>query len=536
MAGDKSNNYRVKIPDVSVEPDLDFLLIQLPPRYMPLMPNGLAYVDLVLQRNDIKVQTLDLNIIMFHRFHAWRLSELGEPVVLPSGRVLHEDPWTPAGINDFAVPEIIDYFWHHCKQLLDAIVQAKPKVVGLTVDSTNLAICNRFIQVLRLCAPDTTVVLGGYLFLRHINPEPRVPDFDYIVIGEAEISLPPLAKALSRGEKPKDLPGIVSRYDTPDRGVVDTVYPDDITDIGYPVYHWVEPEVYSSYSGHHLVPISSSRGCAWGRCRFCSETFLYRKRDPKDVADEIGHLIDKGFNRFHFNESILGGDQSNLYKICTEFITRGFDAHFTGQIHVDKRHSVEYMKHMKKAGFHHIRFGIDAWSENTVRRQLKGYNMEMVKNSLKNCHEAGISVDVNILLGVPGETEADVDETIANLREAKDWIRGVGSYNTLNLTQGSAYFLYPEDYGIVFNGDKEKIYEKHKHFIPDSLWHSVDPYIDAKVRMDRAVRVASALHEIGMKAGAFSMKALEDKEKYLPKEQVDQQKPASPIVQDSQTV
>ncbi len=510
---DYLSRYPLKIPEIKVEPDLDFVLVQLPPRYMPLMPNGLGYVDLVLRRHGLKVQTLDLNIMMYHHYHAKRLlKDDGKSPLLPSGRPLAVDPWTSTGADEFSDPEVIDFFWPLCDDLLNQIRSMKPKAVGLTVDSTNRAMCNRFVEILRERAPETCVVVGGYLFLRDLGSDPSFKDFDYKVISEAELSLPPLALALARGERPRDLPGIASRYDSPDRGLVQPVLMQDVTDVGFPTYDWIDLALYHSYTGHFVVPISSSRGCSWSRCRFCSECFQYRSRSPESVADEVAYFFEKGIKYFSFNESILGGDPENLFNICTEFIKRGLNqAFFTGQAHVDKRHTVEYLRYMKTAGFHRIRVGVDGWSDNILRRQRKGYNMRLVKQTMKNCHEVGIAVDVNVLIGVPGETDEDITETIQNLYDVRGWINSVGSFNTLNLVRGSEYYENPELYGIEFRGDKDEIYAKHKNHIPDDLWYSTDPYIDAEVRLDRIERVAAALDDMGLKAGDFSQKVLKKK-------------------------
>ena len=40
--------YPLDIPAIAIQPGLDFLLLELPPRYQPLMPNGIGYVHNVL--------------------------------------------------------------------------------------------------------------------------------------------------------------------------------------------------------------------------------------------------------------------------------------------------------------------------------------------------------------------------------------------------------------------------------------------------------------------------------------------------------
>ena len=68
-----SHIYPIPIPPIEVMPNLDFLLLELPPRYMPFMPNGLGYVNNILKQLPINFQTIDISIIFYHRFHSKRI-------------------------------------------------------------------------------------------------------------------------------------------------------------------------------------------------------------------------------------------------------------------------------------------------------------------------------------------------------------------------------------------------------------------------------------------------------------------------------
>ncbi|MBU1720772.1 MAG: hypothetical protein KKA07_17030, partial [Bacteroidetes bacterium] len=45
--------YPLNIPSIDVQAGLDFLLLELPPRYMPFMPNGLGYVHNILKTSEV---------------------------------------------------------------------------------------------------------------------------------------------------------------------------------------------------------------------------------------------------------------------------------------------------------------------------------------------------------------------------------------------------------------------------------------------------------------------------------------------------
>lgn len=499
--------YPIDIPEIEIKPGLDFLLLELPPRYMPMMPNGLAYVDLILRNSGVAHQTIDTNIIMYHRFHQARLLHGAQPV-LPSGRPAPEDPWDNTLEAEWHAGDFIEFFWPQLQEILDKIVAARPKAVGISLNGFNRRLAERFIAALREAAPDILIVVGGYDCV-YANVGPRLfKNYDYMIIGEGENSMPPLLEAIREGRRPGDLPGIFSAYDLPGTPFVPCELPQNL-DLDSPRYDWVSHALYQTYGRLHMVPLTASRGCNWGKCRFCAECFSFRKRSPRHVADEIEYWTRLGFHTFHFNESDVNGDHANLHGICTEIIERGLSISCVGQLRIDRRNTPEYFKHLAKAGFKHLRFGVDGWSRNTLRLQCKGYVMETVHANIKACAASGIRTTVNIVIGVPGETDADVAESIGHIRALKGYLDEVESLNTLILAAGSEYMKNPDKYRIRFRGDKDAILAEHPYFIPSELWYSEEPYIDQAVRMERLNRICLELDASGVAIGPFARKIVE---------------------------
>ncbi len=84
--------YPLDIPTIAIEPSLDFLLLELPPRYQPMMPNGIGYVHNVLLKTGVRFQTVNVNVLMYHRYHQARILG-GRPLVAAGGYVMKDDPW-----------------------------------------------------------------------------------------------------------------------------------------------------------------------------------------------------------------------------------------------------------------------------------------------------------------------------------------------------------------------------------------------------------------------------------------------------------
>jgi len=129
--------------------------------------------------------------------------------------------------------------------------------------------------------------------------------------------------------------------------------------------------------------------------------------------------------------------------------------------------------------------------------------MALVERCLKASKAAGLWTSVNIVVGVPGETEEDVDATIANLTRLSPYIDNVDNFNALELPIGSAYFEEPERHGIRLRNDWNPPGQAPPRVVPGDLWTSEAPFIDEETRRRRLVKVARALARLKVARSSF---------------------------------
>ncbi len=100
--------YPIEIPDIEFEADRDLILLDFPARFLGMMPNGLGYVHNILHQSGIKLQTLDLDMIFYHRYHASRIIDGVDCMVAPSGYEMKRDPWALTCVDgEWSNPEVI---------------------------------------------------------------------------------------------------------------------------------------------------------------------------------------------------------------------------------------------------------------------------------------------------------------------------------------------------------------------------------------------------------------------------------------------
>ncbi|MBI5888090.1 MAG: radical SAM protein [Deltaproteobacteria bacterium] len=505
-----SNIYPIDIPEIAFKPGLDMALIDSPSRNMAFMPNGLAYVSNALKKAGVSFQTVDLDIIAYHRYHVSRLFDAPDVILTPDGNPLPEDPWLAENYELWQRPDTLEYFRPMIDETVRALAEARPKIVGFSIQACNVKFAKEVAKGVKALLPDTLILAGGYSCYQPFIGRLAFPEADYMMIGEADLNVGGLVRRLSAGERPTGLPGVISRFDPPDTDFRPGPMPKDLDALDMPRYDWYGIDVYRNHNHYQLTPIIASRGCRWSKCKFCAERFFWRIRSPKNVVDEFEYLSGKGCDLFMFNESDLNGMPEALLEICDEIIRRRLTIKLTGQLRIHKNSDRAFFDKLKEAGFVSLRFGVDAWAENTLRLQLKGYTLGMITQNLRDCLASGIYTEVNIVLGVPGETDDDITQSIELIEASKPYIGRVANINPLMLMSGSVYWESPEEHGIRFRGDKQEILTKHQHMVPDNMWFSENPYIDEKVRRQRFERVVMELHKRGFDVGPFAKQVIKD--------------------------
>ncbi|MBI2358800.1 MAG: cobalamin B12-binding domain-containing protein, partial [Deltaproteobacteria bacterium] len=304
------NIYPIDLPQIQFKKGMDLILLDCPSRNLALMPNGLAYVNNALKKTSVSYQIFDLDIVAYHRFHLRRLFDMGGRITLPSGRVLPEDPWQAEHYDVWTMAagsaghnEILEFFRPLINETVARLVEARPKILGLSIQQCNEAISREIVRGLKAKRPETVILVGGFSCYNADIGLRAFPECDYMCMGEADLTVGPLVEALARGERPFNQAGVLSRFDKPEALFIPAPMVHDLDQIDFPKYEWSNLRLYRNYNDYQLTPIIASRGCRWSRCTFCAERFYWRIRSAQNFVDELQWLVDQGCYLYMFNES-----------------------------------------------------------------------------------------------------------------------------------------------------------------------------------------------------------------------------------------
>ena len=161
-----------------------------------------------------------------------------------------------------------------------------------------------------------------------------------------------------------------------------------------------------------LTSVISSYGCPHV-CSFCvSGKIKYRYRDPNNIIEELDYLKQIGVREIIFKDNIFGFHKRVYKELLKKMIEKKYNFSWVTDTRVDILDE-ELLDLMSKSGCHALHFGIETKNEkilDTYNKNLK--NINLVKKTLDLCKTYKILTVGYFILGLPGETKKDVNETI----------------------------------------------------------------------------------------------------------------------------
>ncbi|MEM9774385.1 MAG: radical SAM protein [Chloroflexota bacterium] len=160
--------------------------------------------------------------------------------------------------------------------------------------------------------------------------------------------------------------------------------------------------------------IVTSRGCPAG-CTYCikhvSYQFSTRLRSPELIMEELWELKNQGINNIHMYADLFTVNRDQVMDLCQRMIDEKINIKWTCNSRVDYVDE-EMLQMMGKAGNWLISWGIESGNEQILRKARKGAYPDKAARALQWARNAGIKNWGYFIIGLPGETEATIRDTI----------------------------------------------------------------------------------------------------------------------------
>jgi len=199
------------------------------------------------------------------------------------------------------------------------------------------------------------------------------------------------------------------------------------------------------------VPVALGRGCYWRRCAFCPD-YLHPAYRPGS-RDALAEWLEAVAARFpegamlHLTDSALS--PSLLERIADVVKAKRLPLRWHGFVRLEARFGdPEFARHLAEGGCAMLQWGLETASPRLLELLEKGVSPEQARRALRSSAEAGIKNHAYLLFGLPTETEADRETTLAFVRQEAASLRDLNA-SILNLPRRSPMHDDPARYGIT---------------------------------------------------------------------------------------
>jgi radical SAM superfamily enzyme YgiQ (UPF0313 family) len=239
------------------------------------------------------------------------------------------------------------------------------------------------------------------------------PGIDMVVRGQGELTLLDIALALRGGTPLEGVRGVSFRNEgqavhNPDRAVA------NLNHLPPPAFELARFDDYEGFTGTRKLAYASSLGCPYA-CNYCTDQVFYERRfnayPASRVIREVPELAARHrLTEVAFLDSNFPVNVKRALDIAKGFIDSRVNFGWTFQASTDLvcRMTDDDIRLLAAAGVRHMGFGTESASDTVLALMNKPHQrVEDMYETARKADLARIRVTFNIILGYPGETEAD---------------------------------------------------------------------------------------------------------------------------------
>lgn len=298
---------------------------------------------------------------------------------------------------------------------MEEIEAAHPLVVGMTATSYTLDIVENYARLVK--ALGIEVIVGG----PHASVAPedlfeRCPSVDLVVRGEGEAVIGPLLDALRTGTL-TNLPGVCWRRQGGVHISPEIARISEFSSLPFPRLTGLPIERYWCPDAKNapMVTMMTARGCPH-RCGFCASPTIMGKKvrgwPVEGILRELERLhFQLGVQEISFVDDVFTIQKARALELCRGMTDRGLGLTWFCNARADQI-TPELAEAMAAAGCHQVYLGFESGSQEILDRIHKGTTVAQLERGAELLRAAGIHRSVGFVIGLPGENETSVRQSI----------------------------------------------------------------------------------------------------------------------------
>ena len=199
-----------------------------------------------------------------------------------------------------------------------------------------------------------------------------------------------------------------------------------------------------------FISFYSSRGCP-ALCTFClwpqtHSGHRWRLRSSDDMANEVRYALDAFPNvkEIFFDDDTFNYRKDRTIELSKKLKPLNFTWSCTSRVTTD----YDTLKAMKDAGCRLLIVGYESGDPQILKNIKKGATVERAREFTRDCHKLGLVIHGDFILGLPGETEASIRNTI-NFAKSLDC--ETIQVSIAHAFPGTEFFDYAKANGFITN-------------------------------------------------------------------------------------
>lgn len=242
---------------------------------------------------------------------------------------------------------------------------------------------------------------------------------DYVVRGEGDETLLELLQTLTANNDPSAVTGIAYRQNKQPHVTRPRPVMRHLDNLPLPAWDLIDADAYrriwKRHHGYFSLNIATTRGCPF-KCNWCAKPIYgnrYNSRSPAHVVNEIAWLL-AHYKPDHFwmCDDIFGLKPGWVQEFAKLVSARNLRFRCKIQSRVDLLLEHDTVAALASSGIDMVWVGAESGSQKVLDAMEKGTSIQQIEEATGLLRRHGIRVGFFLQFGYPGETRADIDQTI----------------------------------------------------------------------------------------------------------------------------
>ena len=332
--------------------------------------------------------------------------------------------------------------------IVSDLFQKKPDVVGFSCYIWNIEETIKVIQMLKTVLPETKIVLGGPEVSYDSNHWLRkVPEIDYIIMGEGEVSFKELLHYFNGDIPLNEVRGICYLQDG--KFKVHAQPPKiDLRELPSP-FRFEED---LPYLGKRIQYIETSRGCPFS-CQFCLSSIEVRVRyfNREKIKEDIRFLMDHGAKTIKFVDRTFNISRSyamEMFQFLIDEHKPGVVFQFEITADIMRPEVIQFLNENAPKGLFRFEIGVQSTNDLTNDLVKRRQNFEKLTRTVTMVKEGGkIDQHLDLIAGLPEEDYMSFRKTFNDVFAMRPEELQLGF---LKLLRGTGLRVEAEKYGYTY--------------------------------------------------------------------------------------